>query len=134
LLLFSKRSAFPCSFLKKRTKKLLFIWPSFPVEASDSNVLSREFQVRFPWQPLGSLLRTHDGKLYGTTLQGGADNQGTIFEITPDGREKVLHSFTNGADGGWPYAGLTAGPDGTLFGTASKGGASGAGVVFAITP
>jgi uncharacterized repeat protein (TIGR03803 family) len=84
-------------------------------------------------QPTGSLL-LRDGHLFGTTLQGGADNQGSIFEISPDGREEVLHSFTNGADGGWPYAGLTRGADGTLYGTASKGGASGAGVVFAITP
>jgi len=47
---------------------------------------------------------------------------------------RVLYSFSGGADGGWPYAGLIHGPDGTLYGTASQGGGAGAGVVFAITP
>lgn len=85
-------------------------------------------------QPTGTLLRTKDGALFGTSLQGGAANQGTVYEITADGRERVLYSFTGGADGGWPYAGLIHGPDGTLYGTASQGGGTGAGVVFAITP
>ena len=85
-------------------------------------------------QPTGSLLRTKGGEFFGTTLQGGAANQGTVFEITADGHERVLYSFSGGADGGWPYAGLIHGPDGTLYGTASKGGGAAAGVVFAITP
>ena len=85
-------------------------------------------------QPMGELVLAHNGALYGTTLQGGRNDQGTIFEITPDGRERVLYSFTGGTDGGLPYAGLTMDGAGTLYGTASQGGSSGAGVVFRITP
>jgi hypothetical protein len=42
----------------------------------------------------------------------------------------VLYSFTGGADGGLPAAGLTRDASGNLYGTTLLGGASGAGVVF----
>jgi uncharacterized repeat protein (TIGR03803 family) len=42
----------------------------------------------------------------------------------------VVHSFTGSNDGGNPVNGFTMGSKGTLFGTASSGGASGLGVVF----
>src|SRR5262249_249401 len=43
----------------------------------------------------------------------------------------ALHSFTN-TDGASPYAGLTPGNNGTFYGTASLGGSSGLGTVFAV--
>ena len=47
---------------------------------------------------------------------------GTVFRVQPDGSAyTVLHSF-NGGDGNQPYAGLTQGPDGTLYGTTLFGG------------
>lgn len=46
---------------------------------------------------------------------------------------QVLHTFTNGGDGSWPYAGLTADNAGDLYGTASRGGSMGCGVVFKLT-
>ncbi|HET9794475.1 MAG TPA: choice-of-anchor tandem repeat GloVer-containing protein, partial [Thermoanaerobaculia bacterium] len=46
------------------------------------------------------------------------------------GSLQVLYSFTNGSDGSQPFAGLTADPDGNLYGVASAGGDSGAGTVF----
>lgn len=48
--------------------------------------------------------------------------------------ENVLYSFTGGQDGGSPYAGLTIGPSGRLYGTASSGGSHGCGVVFQLVP
>jgi uncharacterized repeat protein (TIGR03803 family) len=66
---------------------------------------------------------------YGTTAFGGANycrygyaGCGTIFSITTDGKEKVLHSFGNGTDGSWPAARLTD-VGGTLYGTTEYGGA-----------
>jgi len=54
------------------------------------------------------------GNLYGTTLGGGAQGLGTVFQLTPNKNggwaEHVLHSFcsrTYCADGANPFAGLT---------------------------
>jgi len=42
----------------------------------------------------------------------------------------VLHYFTGELDGDTPYAGVTVGPSGVLYGTAANGGANSAGTVF----
>jgi uncharacterized repeat protein (TIGR03803 family) len=87
--------------------------------------------------PMASLIKVK-GTLYGTTDHGGAycsssGGCGTIFSITPDGTEKVLHSFGAALDGCCSQAGLTD-VHGTLYGTTSAGGADGFGTVFALTP
>jgi uncharacterized repeat protein (TIGR03803 family) len=57
------------------------------------------------------------GKLYGTTLVGGAQDAGTIFKVNPaNGTEKVVYSFGNGNDGASPNAGLID-VNGLLYGT-----------------
>jgi uncharacterized repeat protein (TIGR03803 family) len=88
-------------------------------------------------EPLARLLNVN-GTLYGTTSLGGAYNSvhhfgGTVFSITPGGKEKVLYSFGNGTDGAYPYAGLTD-VKGRLYGTTYYGGAHNWGTVFSITP
>jgi uncharacterized repeat protein (TIGR03803 family) len=45
----------------------------------------------------------------------------------------VIHPFTGGTDGGYPLNGFAIGSAGNLFGTASTGGKSGAGVVFELS-
>ena len=77
----------------------------------------------------GSLVQASDGNLYGTTLAGGANSQGTIFRITLAGALSTLHSFAT-TDGAGPYAGLIQASDGNLYGTTSLGGASGDGTIF----
>jgi uncharacterized repeat protein (TIGR03803 family) len=79
------------------------------------------------------------GNLYGTTVQGGASNLGTVFELSPDGSgdwtEKVLHSFTHDSiDGESPTSGLIFDVAGNFYGTTYGGGTAGAGTVFKITP
>ncbi|MFY9720559.1 MAG: choice-of-anchor tandem repeat GloVer-containing protein [Candidatus Cybelea sp.] len=81
--------------------------------------------------------------LYGTTPGGPAHRYGTVFSITTSGAaENVLHTFKKekGPRGSSPLAALTD-IKGTLYGTASLGGAYGDGagaygdgVVFSITP
>jgi uncharacterized repeat protein (TIGR03803 family) len=80
------------------------------------------------------LARDAAGNLFGTTSGGGASNAGVVFKVDPTGNETVLYSFTGGADGGIPYAGVIFGPEDTLYGTTIAGGASNAGVVFEIKP
>jgi uncharacterized repeat protein (TIGR03803 family) len=55
---------------------------------------------------------------------------GVVYELNPLGEETVLYSFTGASDGGFPYARVTLGSDGNLYGTAEAGGTGGAGVVY----
>src|SRR5882762_2551760 len=70
--------------------------------------------------------------LYGTTAFGGSSSNGTVFAVNTDGSGFTnLYGFTGGNDGGAPYAGLIISGN-TLYGTASGGGSSGNGTVFAV--
>jgi uncharacterized repeat protein (TIGR03803 family) len=74
------------------------------------------------------------GTLYGTTSNGGGgSDSGTVFAVTTQGSESVLHRFGQGSDGKDPSAGLLN-VNGTLYGTTASGGAYGDGTVFALTP
>src|SRR5579862_1942952 len=57
------------------------------------------------------------GTLYGTTSAGGALGGGTVFSITTDGVENVLHSFGGKGDGADPSAGTLVELGGKLYGT-----------------
>jgi len=71
--------------------------------------------------------------LYGTTVSGGVSNAGTIFNVNTDGSGfAAIHHFAGyPADGASPKAALVSSGS-RLFGTASAGGSSGGGTVFAI--
>jgi uncharacterized repeat protein (TIGR03803 family) len=84
--------------------------------------------------PVASLVRDAAGNFYGTTSEGGAYGAGVVFQLDLTGNETVLHSFTGGADGGSPMAGLIRDAEGNLYGTASGGGAYGNGVLFELHP
>jgi uncharacterized repeat protein (TIGR03803 family) len=85
--------------------------------------------------PTAALIQGSDGNFYGTTSGGGPAGAGNVFRITPAGVETVLHSFGGGTtDGSTPNAALILGSDGNFYGTTSKGGTSGNGTVFRITP
>ena len=85
--------------------------------------------------PVTSLVQGPDGKLYGTTGKGGANGDGTVFKITPEGALSTLYSFcakTNCTDGEYPNA-LVLATDGNFYGTTYEGGANGWGTVFKVT-
>lgn len=82
-----------------------------------------------------SVILDKKGNLYGTTFQGGAKVFGTVFEVTPNGTETVLHSFTqHNGDGAYPDAGLLIDKKGNLYGTTEYGGAYSHGTIFKLTP
>lgn len=83
--------------------------------------------------PWAGLLADSSGNLYGTTYEGGAHNAGTVFKLTPDGTETILHDF-DGSDGATPQATLIADGAGNLYGTTAYNGAYNAGVVFRLAP
>jgi uncharacterized repeat protein (TIGR03803 family) len=83
--------------------------------------------------PGAGLVLATNGKLYGTTLAGGAHNLGTVFNITRSGTLTTLHSF-NGSAGSSPFAGLVQANDGNFYGTTNGGGTNSRGTVFKISP
>jgi uncharacterized repeat protein (TIGR03803 family) len=85
----------------------------------------------------GGMIFDASGNLYGVTYDGGAFEDGVVFELIPsaDGKwtEKVLHSFT-GYDGDGPFGPLIFDAAGNLYGTTVAGGAYFDGVAFQLTP
>jgi uncharacterized repeat protein (TIGR03803 family) len=82
----------------------------------------------------GPLVQVANGNLYGTTTYGGANDEGSIFQITPAGALTTLYSF-KGMDGIQPYGALVQASDGNLFGTTQyEGSSTGDGTIFKITP
>jgi len=80
-----------------------------------------------------NVIQGSDGNFYGTTLEGGANNNGTVFRLTPEGVETILYSFTGASDGGGGM-GLVQARDGSFYGTTtSGGGANSGGTVFKMT-
>jgi len=74
--------------------------------------------------PAGGLVEATDGNFYGTTLTGGANGRGTIFQITPTGELTTLYSFCsqpNCPDGYEPLTTLLQGTDGSFYGTTHGG-------------
>jgi uncharacterized repeat protein (TIGR03803 family) len=90
------------------------------------------------------------GNILGTTISGGSTESpcggcGTVFQLSPSKNgsgswtKKVLYSFNDGLDGGFPGSGVAFDGAGNLFGEAFDGGSfacpeSGCGVVYELTP
>jgi uncharacterized repeat protein (TIGR03803 family) len=105
--------------------------PSGSEAGATSYKVLYSFRGRDGAAPLASLINV-DGTLYGTTSLGGAHNVGTVFSITPTGKERVLYSFReSGPAGNYPGAALID-VNGTLYGTTELG-AKNTGTVFSIT-
>jgi uncharacterized repeat protein (TIGR03803 family) len=80
----------------------------------------------------GSLVRDAAGNLYGTTIEGGASNDGSVFAVSPSGKEKVIYSFTGNPDGKYPHEGVILDGAGNLYGATFDGGELGFGTVFKV--
>jgi len=97
--------------------------------------------------PYAPLYLDSKGNLYGTTAGGGdaygLSGYGVAFELSPNGRETVLHTFNGTSDGGTPGGGLIEDCSGNLYGVTTQGGITtgavctaneGCGVVFELSP
>jgi uncharacterized repeat protein (TIGR03803 family) len=82
------------------------------------------------------------GVLYGTTFEGGMYGGGVAFKLTQRGSAWTLNplwEFTGGSDGASPFASVTVGPNGALYGTTFLGGtgnctSGGCGTVYEVQP
>ena len=84
--------------------------------------------------PEAGLVADAGGNFYGTTVDGGANGDGTVFELSPSNGSwtlTTLHSFTEQyAD---PMSPLVLDSAGNLYGTTTQGGSFGHGSVFKLT-
>jgi uncharacterized repeat protein (TIGR03803 family) len=93
--------------------------------------------------PASQLIFDSSGNAYGTTVVGGSFTFGTVFKLTPHANgkwtESVLHNFQGGADGKYPYGGVTMDAKGNLYGTTVSGGTGGTcsgdgcGIIYKLT-
>jgi uncharacterized repeat protein (TIGR03803 family) len=104
-------------------------------EARDFRVLYAFLDGADGGTPNTPVIEDAAGNLFGTALQGGAENDGVVFEIAADGSESTLYSFKGGSDGDKPEAGLTEDAAGNFYGTTNLGGsACDCGTVFKLAP
>ncbi len=83
--------------------------------------------------PSGGLVQDSQGRLYGGTQSGGANNKGAIYRLTRQSGQKwteeILYSFS-GPDGSSPEGPLTLDASGNIYGVTSVGGANDLGTAF----
>ena len=86
--------------------------------------------------PYAGVTQDKSGNLYETTYYGGkasgTDGWGVVYMLDAAGHQQVLHTFTGGADGANPSAGVILDPSGNLYGTTYLGGIYNYGVVYEI--
>ncbi len=103
------------------------------MSASPSLTVLASFNNSNGAHPWAGLISDAAGDLFGTTADGGANNDGTVFELMKSGSgysaPVTLASF-NGSNGANPWAGLISDAAGDLFGTTADGGANNDGTVF----
>ena len=125
---------------------------SCTLQAQTYNVLHNFTNGLDGADPLSGLTVDRAGNFYGVTFQGGrmdgacaaSQGCGTVFRLTPHNGRWIftpLYQFEGGEDGMSPYAAVTIGPDGALYGTTVYGGGycppspgNGCGTVFRLAP
>ena len=94
--------------------------------------------------PVSLPTRDANGNLDGVTYVGGDSacgnvGSGVVYEVTPKGRERVLHAFSGGNDGALPWGPIYIDRAGELVGTTQEGGkfdlcSNGCGIVYERSP
>lgn len=93
------------------TEKPIYIFHGLPFGKSNDGT-----------NPTAGVVFDQAGNLYGTTDYGGEEAVGTVYQLKPDGmggwKETLLHTFTDGTDGGHP-GNLIIDSTGNLYGITS---------------
>jgi len=82
--------------------------------------------------PGGTPALDKNGNLYGITGYCGSRDRGTVWKVSKNGKETVLHNFTGYPDGKYPGSGLIIDAKGNLYGVTGYGGAHDWGTVFTV--
>jgi uncharacterized repeat protein (TIGR03803 family) len=88
--------------------------------------------------PYAGVIIGSRGTLFGTTINGGKNGGGTVYELSRTApatwQETILHSFGSGNDGRQPYNGVIEDRAENLYGTTLFGGKHNYGTVYVLTP
>lgn len=104
-------------------------------DGSDFTILKELHRSTDGAFPISGLIEGDNGKLYGTTLNGGTYDYGTVFEMEPDGDDyRVLRRLDRFTTGTFAYGGLMLGTDDALYGAAAAGGDEDFGTLFRVVP
>jgi uncharacterized repeat protein (TIGR03803 family) len=132
-------------FWLRRSLPFLFLAVTATLKSSaqwNETVLYTFFPGTDGTYPATSLVSDPQGNFYGTTPEGGANNLGAVYELSPKSgggwTETIIHSFS-GPDGDAPEAGLVRDSVGDLYGTTVAGGPNfcfgeGCGLIFELSP
>ena len=99
---------------------------------SSTITLLASFDTTQGANPYGGVILDSSGNLFGTTVGGGDNGQGTVYEIANGSSAITVLASFNSADGAFPFGGVTLDGSGDLFGTTAYGGDSGQGTVYEI--
>ncbi|HEY3778607.1 MAG TPA: choice-of-anchor tandem repeat GloVer-containing protein [Rhizomicrobium sp.] len=84
------------------------------------------------FEPDGGVVMDAQGNLYGSVASGGSNNDGLVFELSPNGTQWQFTDIADfdGTNGASPLSPLIFGVNGNLFATTYRGGTNQAGNVF----
>jgi len=134
------RATSPTTIAAVLTLTMLFtlVLVAAPAQAQTLTVLHTFTGGADGYEPFAGVTLDQQGRIYGTTYEGGSYNSGVVYRLVLEAEGWVLspiYSFgSREHDGGYPGARVVFGPDGLLYGTTSSGGAEGYGTVFSLRP
>lgn len=107
--------------------------PMAGAQAANFKVLHTFLDTPDAATPWSQLILKH-GTFYGTSLEGGATNSGTVYSMDAKGHVTILYSFQGGSDGRRPLAEVIADESGNLYGVTENGGSADAGTIYRLAP
>ena len=117
---------------------LALFFPAVVAQAQTLTVLHTFTGGADGYDPYAGVTLDQQGRIYGTTIQGGSHGDGVVFRLAREGEGWALspiYSFgSQKNDGVQPVSRVVFGPGGLLYGTAGAGGSGGWGTVFSLQP
>jgi uncharacterized repeat protein (TIGR03803 family) len=100
---------------------------------ANTYTILHEFSGQDGSNPAGKLVLFSDNKFYGTTLLGGTNGAGTIYQFDPVTNTHVKKVNMADAFGSWAHSGLTLWNN-KFYGTTQSGGVNDKGVLYQYDP
>ncbi len=117
---------------------VLFVFVTTQSQAQTLTVLHNFTEGNDGGGPIAGVTLDQQGRIYGTTDEGGSSRLGVVYRLVRSGDGwtlTTLHTFQGAPnDGNESIARVVFGPDGTLYGTTYLGGTFDAGIVFNLRP